>query len=51
MKKKFIVKCQSCGFEVNKGFHTSCPKCSGLLEALYPLDKVKIHDSSNPYER
>ena len=51
MKKKFIVKCQSCGFEVNKGFHISCPKCSGLLEALYPLDKVKIHDSSNPYER
>jgi threonine synthase len=51
MKNKFIVKCNSCNFIVDKGFHTSCPKCSGLLEAIYTLGKVKIHDSSNPYER
>lgn len=51
MNIKYTVKCQSCDHVLRGDFHTSCPNCKGLLEVLYPLDRVKIRDSDNPYER
>ena len=53
MKKlsKFVIQCLGCGFQIKNGFHTSCPACRGMLDVFYPINQVRIRNSSNPYER
>lgn len=53
MKKlsKFVVQCLGCGLQIKSGYHTSCPACGGMLDVSYPINQVRIRNSSNPYLR
>ncbi len=43
--------CVLCGTEYPSGFHPLCDACGGLVDVEYPLDKVQLSDSPNPYIR
>ncbi len=51
MADTFTLKCASCGAETDTPFSTACTRCGGLIDAYYPLDRVRLRDSANPYLR
>ena len=51
MPDKFTVHCRDCGQIAAPGFATACAGCGGLLDVSYPLDRVRIQDSDDPYIR
>jgi len=42
--------CVSCKNEITRGFHPFCD-CGGMIDIKYPLEKVHLHDSPNPFIR
>lgn len=48
---KFILQCAACGVEPDLAFPTTCTICGGLIDAYYPLQRVKLRESANPYLR
>ena len=42
--------CISCKNEITTGFHPFCD-CGGMIDVKYPLEKVHLHDSPNPFIR
>jgi threonine synthase len=43
--------CVTCGTQFPEGFHPFCDACGGMVDVEYPLDKVELADSPNPYVR
>jgi threonine synthase len=44
-------RCITCGRQYPTGFHPNCDACGGLVDVEYPLEKVQLADSPNPYVR
>jgi len=42
--------CVSCKNEITTGFHPFCD-CGGMIDVKYPLEKVHLNDSPNPFIR
>jgi threonine synthase len=49
--QKFQVVCPKCNHVQTQSYTTHCEKCGNLTEAYFDLSKVKLRDSTNPYER
>ena len=50
-RKAFAVRCVACGHEYRRAFAPFCDSCGGITEAYYDLEKVRLHESENPYVR
>lgn len=42
--------CVSCGREIGFGYQTFC-ECGGMIDVRYPLERVRLADTENPYQR
>jgi len=51
MADKFTLTCVGCGARPSGAFPTSCSLCGGLIDVHYPLERIRLRDSSNPYLR
>lgn len=42
--------CVACAREIGSGYQTFC-ECGGMIDVRYPLERVRLADSENPYHR
>jgi threonine synthase len=50
-KRLYKVSCAGCGKSFDSVFMPFCDACGEITEVSYDLDRVRLHDSNNPYER
>lgn len=43
--REVIHECQVCKRRFEHGFTPRCPSCAGMVEVLYDLESVRLHDS------
>jgi threonine synthase len=44
------LHCVACEREIGSGYQTFC-ECGGMIDVRYPLQRVRLADSENPYQR
>jgi len=47
----FRTQCTGCGTVADEGFTPFCTACGNMTDVEYDLDRVELHESSNPYLR
>jgi len=47
----FETFCTECDRDLTGGYFAFCPDCGGMSDVRYDLDRVRLRDSPNPYER
>jgi threonine synthase len=50
-EKKFQVACVQCATNYDNVYQSFCPKCGGITDVEYDLNKAKLLNTTNPYER
>lgn len=51
MSPTFSVVCTSCSARLDDGFEAFCRACGAMADVEYDLSRVRLRDSSDPYER
>jgi len=50
-KPAFELRCRRCAKPFAAGFHPFCDGCESLVDVRYDLERCRLHESENPYER
>ena len=48
---KYTQRCAHCGRAFGSEFRTRCPDCAGLVEIAYDLERARLRDGDDPFER